>query len=172
MQQMPTRVKEYKEVAFYLADSLESENEFGKLHENGKPTNIRTRVVTDEDEEMAVLELDKIFSIISRTAYQDQLAPFDTTEDHSTASMLKNKGPNLTMEMLSKLSAVDILQRILTKASIIDFERLARLLKTAFSLAKYTIPLEDDLITDLITKFCYVSDRQGAIICKSSLKYD
>jgi hypothetical protein len=36
----------------------------------------------------------------SNTEYQDQLAPFDNTEDYSAASLLKNKGPNLTLEML------------------------------------------------------------------------
>jgi hypothetical protein len=93
-----------------------------------------------------VMELDKILRIPSTTDYQDLLAPFDNTEDYSTASMLKNKGSNLTMEMLSKMSSQDIVIKVLTKASIIDYERLLRLVKTAFSLAKYKFQSEDLLI--------------------------
>jgi hypothetical protein len=77
-----------------------------------------------------------LWRVASKNEYQDLLAPFDKTEDYSTASMLKNKGPNLTMEMLAALSVEQIVQEILKKASIVDYERLVRLLKSASSIAK------------------------------------
>lgn len=65
------------------------------------------------------------------------LAPFDISEDYSTASMLKNKGPNLTMEKLAGMSIEQSVIEIIKKAGVIDYERLVRLMKSACSIAKH-----------------------------------
>jgi len=64
------------------------------------------------------------------------LAPFDNTEDFSTASILKNKGQNLTVEILAGMSPIKMLETILRKAGIIDLERLVRLMLSACKLSK------------------------------------
>lgn len=51
--------------------------------------------------------------------------------------MLKNKGPNLTIEMLAGLSVEEIVIEIIKKVGIIDYERLVRLMKSACHLAKH-----------------------------------
>ena len=86
------------------------------------------------------------------------LAPFDKNEDYSTASMLKNKGPNLTIELLAALSSPgEIVAEILRKAGIIDYERLVRLMKSACRLGKHQMPREADLINEIVANKCLVS---------------
>ena len=89
---------------------------------------------------------DLLLSVTARQEYQDLLAPFDQTEDYSTASQLKNKGPNLTMEVLASLSVEEIIKELLVKASIIDYERLIRLLISACKLGKHPLPREVDVL--------------------------
>lgn len=115
-------------------------------------TNVLTnnRGVRDDEDGDIDMSNGLLWRVASKNEYQDLLAPFDTSEDYSTASMLKNKGPNLTMEMLAGLSVEDIVIEIIKKAGIIDYERLVRLMKSACHLAKYQLPKESDLINSLI----------------------
>ena len=100
------------------------------------------------------------------------LAPFDNTEDFSTASLLKNKGANLTLENLANLSPEQMVREILKKAGILEYERLVRIFRTACNLAKKPLPKEADLINQLVTQLCLVSSVDGLLICKSHIKYD
>lgn len=79
------------------------------------------------------------------------LAPFDDTEDFSTASLLKNKGSNLTLENLGKLKPMEIVKEIIKKAGIVDYERLLRILKSACHYSKQPLPKEADLINALVS---------------------
>ena len=119
-----------------------------------------------------MVDASQLWSVSSNQEYQDQLAPFDVAEDYSTASLMKNKGPNLSMEKLSALSVDQIVREILIKASIIDYERLIRLLKSACDLSKKPMPREQDLISSLISNLCLVTSVNGLLVCKSTLKYD
>jgi len=76
------------------------------------------------------------------------------------------------MEHLAALSVEDIIKEIISKASIIDYERLVRLLISACKLGKHSIPKELDLINILINKYCYVTEKEGTLIVKSEHKYD
>jgi len=40
---------------------------------------------------------------VDSQSYAEMLAPFDTNEDFSTCSMMRDKGANLTTEKLMKL---------------------------------------------------------------------
>ena len=100
------------------------------------------------------------------------LAPFDNTEDYSTASLLKNKGPALTMEVLAALTVEQMVEELIKKAGVIDFERLLRLLSSACAMAKKPLPKEADLINALVTNYCYVNQKNGTLICKSALKFE
>lgn len=51
--------------------------------------------------------------------------------------MLKNKGPNLTMEKLAGMTIEQSVIEIIKKAGVIDYERLVRLMKSACSIAKH-----------------------------------
>lgn len=54
---------------------------------------------------------------------------------------MKNSGPNLTMDHLAALNDVNkIIEEILKKAGLIDFERLYRFLSAACKLSKQEIP--------------------------------
>ena len=99
------------------------------------------------------------------------LAPFDNTEDYSTASLMKNKGPNLTVEILASLTVEQMVEEILRKAGLLDYKRLVRILKNACYIAKKPFPKETELVHVLITNYCLVSES-GNLICKSTLKYD
>lgn len=73
------------------------------------PSNIKERIqkgLIDEDDEMA--EKNFYWKIVNSGEYQDLIAPFDNTEDYSTASNLKNKGPNITLEKLAVLSVEEM----------------------------------------------------------------
>lgn len=59
---------------------------------------------------------------------------------------MKNKGPNLTLEHLAGLSVSKMLEEILKKAGLIDYERLVRILQSACKLGKKPMPKEEDLI--------------------------
>ena len=98
------QIKEWKEVSFYKEASEEADEEFKKLQEAGQSSNVRTgNRLTNRDDEDILMKTDLLWSVTPRQEYQDLLAPFDQTEDFSTASQLKNKGPNLTMEVLASL---------------------------------------------------------------------
>lgn len=97
------RQKDWKEVKYFEHDTLESEKEFEKLQEAGLPSDSLTKQEDDEDEVMAYHK-ELLWKVNTKHEYQDLLAPFDNTEDFSTASILKNKGPNLTLENLSLLT--------------------------------------------------------------------
>ena len=76
------------------------------------------------------------------------------------------------MEVLASLQVEDIIKELLVKASVIDYERLVRLLISACKLGKHPIPKEADLFQLLIRKYCYVSEKEGTLIVKSEHKYD
>lgn len=59
------------------------------------------------------------------------MAPLDQTNDFSTAALMKNKGPNLTSDYLSTLSVEQMILEIVSKAGLIDYERVFRILKEA-----------------------------------------
>lgn len=63
--------------------------------------------------------------------YLDEVAPIDHTNDFSTAALMKNQGPNLTSEYLATLSVDKMLEEIIKKAGLIDFERIVRIMKEA-----------------------------------------
>jgi hypothetical protein len=75
------------------------------------------------------------------------------------------------MEVLASLSVEDIIKTLLVKASIIDYERLVRLLISACKLAKHPLPRESDLIQLLTRKYCYVTAKDGMLVVKSEHKY-
>jgi hypothetical protein len=110
--------------------------------------------------------------VASRQEYQDKLAPFDVAEDFSTASLMKNKGPNLTMEGLGALPVEQMVREVLKKASIVDYERLVRIVKGACDLSKQVLPKERDLIDSLVSTLCLVTSVDGLLVCKSNVKYD
>lgn len=58
------------------------------------------------------------------SSYAELLAPFDTNEDFSTSSIMRDKGESLTTEKLSKLDPDQIIQEILTKAGVVSFTRV------------------------------------------------
>ena len=65
-----------------------------------------------------------------------------------------------------------MVREILIKASIIDYERLIRILKSACDLSKKPMPREQDLISSLVSNLCLVTSADGLLVCKSNLKYD
>ncbi len=161
---------------FHEQGSHEEAKEFEKLSESGVTTNVLTNNRNgqeDEDEDYSMNgkggASGLLWKVASRNEYQDQLAPFDTDEDYSTASMLKNKGPNLTVEKLAALTGVEeIVTEIIKKAGVIDYERLVRLMKSACHLGKHSLPKEADLVNELVSNLCLVSST-GALICRSRL---
>lgn len=100
-------------------------------------TNVQTNNRGIHEDEDIDMNNGLLWKVASKNEYSDLLAPFDKSEDYSTASMLKNKGPNLTIEMLAGLSVEEIVIEIIKKAGIIDYERLIRLMKSACHLAKH-----------------------------------
>jgi len=44
---------------------------------------------------------------------------------------MKNKGPNLTLEILSKLTTSQIIETLIKKAGVIEYERLVSVLYSA-----------------------------------------
>jgi hypothetical protein len=85
---------------------------------------------------------------------------------------MKNKGPNITMEALGALSVEQMVREVLKKASIIDYERLCRIVKGACDLSKQAFPKEKDLVESLVSSLCLVTSVDGILVCKSSIKYD
>lgn len=67
--------------------------------------------------------------------YAELLAPYDTVNDFSTSSLLKENGDNLTSERLSKLSVEDMVKTVLAKAGVVGFSRVVRIVKDALTLA-------------------------------------
>ena len=65
-----------------------------------------------------------------------------------------------------------MLETILKKAGIIDYERLHKILFSACKLAKITLIPHLELVDLLINKYCYVSKDTNMLICKSEVKYD
>jgi hypothetical protein len=177
---MPTKLKDWKEVAYHMSDSDSSYHELRELFEAGASSNFTTgnilKVNEDDDYEdmkmASIEELGSIFRVSSRQEYQEMIAPFDQTEDYSTASMLKKDKTRLTMEVLATYEVKDIIKELIAKASIIDYERLVRLLVSACKLGKHPIPKESDLISALINELCLVSLKEGTLILKSLYKYD
>eukprot|EP00347_Sterkiella_histriomuscorum_P010732 403375132 len=161
--------KEWKEVRYHSLNSHESEREFEKLFQFGK-----SAVQTQEQEEMQINGDNKgnNWQIIPKQEFQDLLAPFDNTEDFSTSSLQKNKGPNLTIEFLALLPFQQMLETILRKAGIIDFERLVRILTNACKLSKQQMLSHHDLLNLLLTKYCYLTQDTYMLILKSDFKYD
>ena len=151
-QKYQIKPREWKEVQFHTQGSHQEDSEFLKLSECGVTTNVLTNNRGIHEDEDADIDMNDglLWRVASKNEYQDLLAPFDTSEDYSTASMLKNKGSNLTIEMLSGLSVEEIVIEIIKKAGIIDYERLVRLMKSACHLGKYQLPKESDLINSLI----------------------
>lgn len=50
-----------------------------------------------------MMDADRHWRVLTKSEYVDSFAPFDRTEDYSTASLMRNKGPNLTIEQLATL---------------------------------------------------------------------
>ena len=78
--------KEWKELKYHGVNSLESEREFEKLHQFGNGSKVKK----EKDQEDMLMDIskrgvDEKWSIISSHEFQDLLAPFDNTEDFSTA---------------------------------------------------------------------------------------
>lgn len=67
--------------------------------------------------------------------YAELLAPYDTVNDFSTSSLLKENGDNLTSEKLAKLSVEDMVKTVLAKAGVVSFSRVVRIVKDALTLA-------------------------------------
>ena len=80
------------------------------------------------------------WTLRSNVEFQDLLAPFDTTEDFSTAQLMKNHGPNLTLEMLAALPVQQMVELILKRAGMLEYERLVRVLQTACRASKHPLP--------------------------------
>lgn len=108
-----------------------------------------------------------LWRVANRHEYQDIIAPFDDTEDFSTASLLKNKGTNLTLENLGKLNPMEMVKEILKKVGIVDYERLVRIFKEACHYSKQALPKESELIHALVSNLCLISEKEGLLICKS-----
>lgn len=134
-QKYQIRPREWKEVKFHVEGSEQQDVEFLKLSESGVTTNVLTGAGLPEDTEM--YDDGQLWKVAAKNEYQDLLAPFDISEDYSTASMLKNKGPNLTMEKLAGMTIEQSVIEIIKKAGVIDYERLVRLMKSACSIAKH-----------------------------------
>lgn len=172
--QQPQKPKEWFEVGYHEQGSMESENEFEKLKLAGMSSHLLTRklAIEDEDEQMPIAKEEVVWRPCSKGEYQDLLAPFDNTEDYSTASLMKNKGPNLTLEFLAPLTVDQMVRELLKKGSLIDYERLVRILKGACDLGKKQMPKESDLIATLINNYCLLSQKEGLLFCKSNIRFD
>ena len=143
------------------------------MRESGLATGVAARIAKDEEEDERMIYADgALLRVVNRQEYQDLIAPFDDTEDFSTASLLKNKGSNLTLENLGKLNPMEIVKEILKKAAIIDYERLVRIFKAACHFSKQTLPREADLINALVANMCLVSQKEGLLICRSHFQFD
>ncbi|TNV81381.1 hypothetical protein FGO68_gene8998 [Halteria grandinella] len=166
--------REWAEVKYHEAGSVECDIEFEKLTKTGQATNVAARIaVDDEDEQMAYVNGDGLlWRVANRHEYQDIIAPFDDTEDFSTASLLKNKGTNLTLENLGKLAPMEMVKEILKKAGIVDYERLVRIFKEACHYSKQALPKESELIHALVTNLCLITEKEGLLIYKSQFQYD
>ena len=55
------------------------------------------------------------------------LAPFDTNEDFSTNSIMRDKGDSLTTEKLARLDLDQIVEEIVVKAGVVNFSRVYRI---------------------------------------------
>jgi hypothetical protein len=73
---------------------------------------------------------------IDRQTYAEILAPFDTNEDFSTSSMMRDKGHNLTTEKLLKLQPEQIVEHLLAKAGVINFSRVFGMVSDICALKK------------------------------------
>ncbi|CDW74584.1 dna-directed rna polymerase iii subunit rpc5-like [Stylonychia lemnae] len=151
MQQMINESnKEWKDLKYFSMNSYESEMELEKLCLFKS-----SRKNINGDHDMIIEKQgDDQWSLISSHEFQDLLAPFDKTEDFSTASILKNKGSNLTIEVLAQLSPIKMLELIMKKAGIIDLERLVRIMLAACKLANIDMLPQDQLI-DLLSDHMY-----------------
>ena len=112
--------KEWRDLRFYGINSQESERELEKLAQFGKEVKLKSK---DED---ALMNKNVQWSLMSNVEFQDLLAPFDLTEDFSSAQLMKNSGPNITLEQLSALQVPQMVDTILKKAGMVEYERLYR----------------------------------------------
>ena len=80
------------------------------------------------------------------------LAPFDTSEDFSTSSMLRDKGENLTTERLLKLQPEQVVDQILAKAGVLSFGKIFEMLSDICDLKKLPPPDEKELIALVLKK--------------------
>lgn len=80
------------------------------------------------------------------------LAPFDTSEDFSTSSMLRDKGENLTTERLIKLQPEQVVDQILAKAGVLNFGKIFEMLSDICELKKLPPPDEKELLALVLKK--------------------
>lgn len=65
-----------------------------------------------------------------------------------------------------------MIEEILKKAGLIDYERLVKIMLNTCKLSKLNMPSQVELIDMLVNKYCYINKESGMIICKSDIKYD
>jgi hypothetical protein len=129
---------EWKPLQIFDTDSAQSAKEFLKL------SKFRSR---DMSHEVA----DKMQQL-DRQSYAEMLAPFDTNEDFSTCSMLRDKGNSLTTEKLVKLMPEQIIEQILIKAGVVNFARVFTILRDICALKKIAPPDEREIVRMLVAK--------------------
>lgn len=107
---------------------------------------------------------------LDRQTYAEMLAPYDTNEDFSTSSMMRDKGNNLTTEKLLKLQPEQIVEQVLAKAGVINFSRVIGMVQDICSLKKIPHPDESQVLKMLLSK-SYVAVDSQLFIAKSELCY-
>ena len=109
---------EWKTLRVHDLTSLESEKMFNRLSQF-IPTPIKTEVKAAN------------LAQLKGSQYAELLAPYDSVNDFSTSSILKEKGENLTSERLSKMSIEEMVKAILAKSGIVSFTRVMRIVRDA-----------------------------------------
>ena len=100
----------------------------------------------------------------------EKLAPLTDTfyeNDFSSSSLLKNKGPNLTSEMLFNEFGDNykgMIQKILQKSQIIDLDALFRILSEACELSKTVIKMEEVISFLLQSELAYMTNAFNFVL--------
>jgi hypothetical protein len=96
---------------------------------------------------------------LDRQTYAEMLIPYDTNEDFSTSSMMRDKGNNLTTEKLLKLQPEQIVEQVLAKAGVINFARVIGMVQDICSLKKIPHPDESQVLKMLLSKSYIAVDK-------------
>lgn len=145
-------------MAIFEPDSEQSAREFEKLSKFKS-----THAPADKKDSEPAVQLDRI-------TYAEMLAPFDTSEDFSTCSMLRDKGDNLTTERLMRLQPEQVVDQILAKAGVLSFGKIMEMLADILMLKKLPQPDEKDLLNQILKK-SYALQEQHCFVAKSELCY-